>query len=88
MPTDPEQIVEMIEQIGAAAGEHRRGDQDRTEMSSGVTGIDLSGFFILAATPRIFSTIGGLIGGAVFKVAADRPHRPPPRRRRRRDAAE
>lgn len=69
-PTDPEQIVEMIEQMGLPP-ENIDAAIKIAEMFSGVTGIVfLFLFWLLAAA--FFSTIGGLIGGAVFKVA------PPP----------
>ena len=63
---DPEQTLEMMEQFGMPA-EYMDTAAKFMEGSSGVMGIVL-GFFVTLLIAAVFSTIGGLIGGAVFKV--------------------
>ena len=71
--TDPDQVVEMMEQFGAPP-EAIDMALKFVEGSSGLIGV-LIGFFVTLLIAAIFSTIGGVIGGAVFKV--EPPPAPP-----------
>lgn len=73
MPSDPEQAMEMMEQFGMPP-ESMEMAAKFLEGSTGFIGI-LLGFFITLLIAALFSTIGGLIGGAVFKV--EPPPAPP-----------
>ena len=71
---DPEQMMELFEQIGLPP-ESMDMAAKWMESSSGFTGV-LIGFFFSLLLAAIFSTIGGLIGGATFKVQAPPPAPP------------
>jgi hypothetical protein len=81
---DPEEMIEMMEQFGVPPESIDMASK-WIESSGGITGIVL-GFFIALILAAIFCTIGGLIGGSVFKVtppppappAAQTPPPPPP----------
>jgi len=70
---DPEEMIEMMEQFNVPP-ESIDMMSRFMEGSSGVMGI-LIGFFVTLLIAAIFSTLGGLIGGAVFKVLP--PEAPP-----------
>ena len=83
MPTDPDQIIDMLEQAGVPS-ESIDIAAKWIESSTGIMGL-IFGFFIALLLAAIFSTIGGLIGGAAFKVEppppvppAQQPTPPPP----------
>jgi hypothetical protein len=70
-PPDPEQILEMLRQYTEVPPEAE--DFVHQFAGGGVSGFKLLiGFFFNLILAAVFSTIGGLIGGAVFK------HEPPP----------
>jgi hypothetical protein len=80
---DPEQLIGMLEQFDLPP-ESIDMAAKFMEGSSGLAGVFI-GFFFTLLIAAIFSTIGGLIGGAVFKVepppappAAQTPPPPPP----------
>lgn len=73
MPTDIGQIMEQFDQADMPP-ETRDMIGDVLEMMSG-SGAIFIGFFVNLIAGAIFSTIGGLIGGAVFKV--ETPPAPP-----------
>jgi len=74
MPTDPEQMIDMMEQMGVPP-ESLDIAAKWMESSTGIMGL-IFGFFIALLLAAIFSTIGGLIGGAVFKVQPQPPESP------------
>jgi hypothetical protein len=71
---DPEEMAEMMEQFGAPPESVDMALQFM-EGSSGVMGL-IIGFFITLLVAAVFSTIGGLIGGASFKVEPPAPTPP------------
>lgn len=81
---DPEQMIEMFEQFGMPSDSIDMAAKFM-EGSTGLIGV-LIGFFFTLLIAAVFSTIGGLIGGAVFKVepppappaAQSPPPEPPP----------
>jgi hypothetical protein len=75
MPTDPEQMIDMLEQVGVPP-ESLDVAATWIESSTGIMGI-LFGFFVALLLAAVFSTIGGLIGGAVFKTQPQPPASPP-----------
>ena len=64
-PPDVAQMEEMFEQMGLPA-ESMEMAMKFAEGSQGFTGM-LIGFFVVLLLAAAFATIGGLIGGAVFK---------------------
>ena len=74
VPTpDPEQMAEMMEQFGLPS-ETIDTAMRFMQGSTGFMGLIL-GFFLTLLLAAVFSTIGGLIGGALFKVLP--PETPP-----------
>jgi len=83
MPTDPDQMIDMLEQAGLPP-ESMDIAAKWIEGSTGFMGL-IWGFFISLLLAAVFSTVGGLIGGAAFKVEpppaappAQQPTPPPP----------
>lgn len=74
MPQDPDQIVEQLEQAGMPA-EYIDIATNVFDMLSGFVGVIIY-FFVILLIGAVFSTIGGLIGGAVFKVEPAPPAPP------------
>jgi hypothetical protein len=72
-PVDPEQMIEMMEQFGVPSESIDMAARFM-EGSGGILGA-LLGFFVTLLIAALFSTIGGLIGAAVFKV--EPPPAPP-----------
>jgi hypothetical protein len=70
-PFDPEQAVEMFEQFGMPP-ESIDIAMKIMEGSGSFMGFIIT-FFVLLLVAAVFSTIGGLIGGAVFKVTQEAP---------------
>ncbi len=70
-PVDVEEALEMAEQFGAPP-ESLEIVAKFLEGSGTFVGL-IIGFFFLLLIAAIFSTIGGLIGGAVFKVTPQAP---------------
>ncbi len=68
---DPEQALEMMERLGVPA-ESLDVAARWIELMQGWTGIVVEFFFTLLLS-AIFATIGGLIGGAAFKVEPPAP---------------
>lgn len=75
IPNDPEQMLEMLEQFNLPE-ESMDTAMRFIESTAGVMGLVI-GFFVTLLLAAIFSTAGGLIGAAVFKVEP-RPPAPPP----------
>jgi hypothetical protein len=73
MPVDIQQLADMMEQYGMPP-ESVDMAMKFMEGAGTFTGMIIS-FFVVLLLAAIFSTIGGLIGGAVFKVV---PEAPPP----------
>jgi uncharacterized protein involved in cysteine biosynthesis len=71
MPTDVDQLVEMLEQFDVPP-ESIDIAVKMLEGSGTFMGM-LIGFFVVLLIAAVFSTIGGLIGGAVFKVIPEAP---------------
>jgi hypothetical protein len=83
IPTDPEQVIDIMEQMGMPP-ENIDMAAKFIEGSTGFMGL-IVGFFLSLLLAAIFSTVGGLIGGAAFKVEppppappAQQPTPPPP----------
>jgi hypothetical protein len=72
---DPEELVAQLEQAGVKVPPEAEPWIDFITTASPLTLLTLAFFFNLLVA-AIFSTIGGLIGGAVFKV--ERATSPPP----------
>jgi hypothetical protein len=70
-PVDVEQALEMAEQFGAPP-ESLEIMSKFLEGSGTFIGL-IIGFFVILLIAAVFSTIGGLIGGAVFKVTPAAP---------------
>ena len=73
MPTDIDEMLEMLEGFDLPP----EAVETATRFAEGSTGIVgmMIGFFFWLVVAAVFSTIGGLIGGAVFKV--EPPAAPP-----------
>jgi hypothetical protein len=71
MPTDIDQMLEMFDRFDMPPEAVETATRF-VEGSTGVIGMIL-GFFFWLVIAAVFSTIGGLIGGAVFKVEAPPP---------------
>lgn len=76
MPADIEQISQMLDQFNMP--EESRGQAERwVEMMGSGVGVVLF-FFLNLLLAAVFSTVGGLIGGAVFRHEPPAPVPPPP----------